>query len=64
LTNFANFLGKISKCSIITNLKTKKKKRALEWIKHLWIENVLGDGHCENPALQDEMSLTNGNYVT
>ncbi len=39
-------------------------------IFYLWIENVLGDGHCENPALQEvgghpvEVSLTNGDYVT
>jgi hypothetical protein len=37
LTNFANFLGKISKCSIskIWGKKQEKKKRALEWIKTL-----------------------------
>jgi hypothetical protein len=22
----------------------------MEWIKHLWIENVLGDGHCDSLA--------------
>jgi hypothetical protein len=63
LTNFANFLGKISKCSISQIWGKKQEKRKEHWngLKHLWIENVLDDGHCEN--LQ-EVSLTNGDYVT